>query len=155
MAILEKGSKAPTFALKNQEGKTIKLKDFIGKKVMIFFYPEDMTPTCTVEACNLRDNYSDLKKAGIEVIGISPDDVDKHTKFIAKHDLPYNLLADPDMKVIEKYGVWGEKNMYGRKYMGLLRTTFLIDENGVIYDVIRKVKSAEHTAQVLAKWQLG
>ncbi|MBK7764348.1 MAG: thioredoxin-dependent thiol peroxidase [Bacteroidetes bacterium] len=155
MALLEKGSKAPAFALKNQDGKSIKLKDYAGKKVMIFFYPEDMTPTCTVEACNLRDNYSDLKKAGIEVIGISPDDVDKHTKFIAKHDLPYTLLADPDMKVIEKYGVWGEKNMYGRKYMGLIRTTFLIDEKGVIYDVIRKVKSAEHTAQVLAKWQLS
>lgn len=155
MAILEKGSKAPAFTLKNQDGETIKLKDFNGKKVMIFFYPEDDTPTCTIEACNLRDNFADLKKAGIEVIGISPDDSKKHTKFIEKFKLPYTLLADPDMKVIEKYGVWGEKNMYGRKYMGLIRTTFLINENGVIHDVIRKVRSADHTAQVLTKWQLA
>jgi peroxiredoxin Q/BCP len=153
MSILEKGSKAPAFSLKNQEGKTVKLSDYLGKKVVIFFYPQDMTPTCTVEACNLRDNYQALQKAGIEVLGISPDDTTSHTKFIAKHELPYTLLADTDNKVLEKYGAWGEKNMYGRKYMGVLRTTFLIDEKGMIFDVIRKVKSAEHATQILDKWK--
>lgn len=154
MAItLEVGKKAPAFSLKNQEGKKIALKDYLGKKVVLFFYPKDMTPTCTVEACNLRDNYSALIKAGMEVIGISPDDEKSHIKFIEKQELPYQLLADEKHEVLEKYGVWGEKSMYGRKYMGVLRTTFLINETGKIAHIIDKVKSKEHAQQILKLWK--
>jgi len=153
MYALNPGDKAPAFSLKNQEGKKINLKDFLGKKVVIFFYPQDSTPTCTVEACNLRDNYSLLTQQGIEVLGISPDDSASHERFHSKQNLPYTLLADTDKKVIDKYGVWGEKNMYGKKYMGLLRTTFLINEKGVIDAVIRKVKSADHSQQILTVWK--
>lgn len=153
MYTLNPGDKAPAFSLKNQEGKKISLKDFLGKKVVIFFYPQDSTPTCTVEACNLRDNYSLLTQHGIEVVGISPDDTTSHERFHSKQNLPYTLLADTDKKVIDKYGVWGEKNMYGKKYMGLLRTTFLINEKGVIDAVIRKVKSADHSQQILTVWK--
>jgi peroxiredoxin Q/BCP len=154
MSELKSGSKAPSFSLKNQDGKTVKLKDYAGKKLAVFFYPEDDTPTCTTEACNLRDNYNILQKKGIEVVGISPDDEKKHTKFISKHLLPYTLLCDPSLKALMAYGTWGEKNMYGRKYMGVLRTTFLINEDGRLHDIIRKVKSAEHTKQILEKWGL-
>jgi peroxiredoxin Q/BCP len=150
---LEVGKKAPAFSLKNQEGKKIALKDYIGKKVVLFFYPKDMTPTCTVEACNLRDHFLALTNAGIEVIGISPDDEASHVKFIEKQQLPYHLLADTDHATLEKYGVWGEKSMYGRKYMGVLRTTFLIDETGKIAYIIDKVKSKEHAQQILKLWQ--
>jgi len=150
---LEVGKKAPAFNLKNQEGKKISLKDLIGKKVVLFFYPKDMTPTCTVEACNLRDHHSSLTKAGMEVIGISPDDESSHIKFIEKQQLPYHLLADTDHAILEKYGVWGEKNMYGRKYMGVLRTTFLIDEEGKIAHIIDKVKAKEHAQQILKLWK--
>jgi peroxiredoxin Q/BCP len=153
MYTLNPGDKAPAFSLKNQEGKKISLKDFLGKKVVIFFYPQDSTPTCTVEACNLRDNYTMLTQQGIEVIGISPDDTVSHERFHSKQNLPYTLLADTDKKVIDKYGVWGEKNMYGKKYMGLLRTTFLINEKGKIDVVIRKVKSADHSQQILTVWK--
>jgi peroxiredoxin Q/BCP len=151
---LEKGMKAPAFALKDQHGNKVALKDFKGQKVALFFYPEDDTPTCTVEACNLRDNYALLKKQGIEVLGISPDDEQKHQRFIEKFTLPFTLLADPTMKVINDYGVWGEKNMYGRKYMGLKRTTFLINEDGKIHEIIKKVLSKKHTEQVLKAWGL-
>lgn len=154
MSELVKGSKAPAISLKNQEGKAVKLKDYLGKKVALFFYPEDDTPTCTTEACNLRDNFSLLKKKGIEVIGISPDEPKKHTKFIDKFELPFNLLSDPDLKVMNAYGTWGEKNMYGRKYMGVLRTTFLINEDGKIHDIIKKVRSADHANQIVDKWGL-
>jgi peroxiredoxin Q/BCP len=150
----QKGSKAPAFSLKDQAGNKVALKDLKGKKVALFFYPEDDTPTCTVEACNLRDNYALLKSKGIEVIGISPDDEQKHQHFISKFTLPFTLLSDPGMKVINLYGVWGEKNMYGRKYMGLKRTTFLIDENGTIHDVIARVLSKTHTAQILKAWNM-
>jgi peroxiredoxin Q/BCP len=150
---LEVGKKAPAFSLKNQEGKKIALKDYIGKKVVLFFYPKDMTPTCTVEACNLRDHFLALTNAGIEVIGISPDHEASHVKFIEKQQLPYHLLADTDHATLEKYGVWGEKSMYGRKYMGVLRTTFLIDETGKIAHIIDKVKSKEHAQQILKLWQ--
>lgn len=153
MYTLNPGDKAPAFSLKNQEGTKISLNDFLGKKVVIFFYPQDSTPTCTVEACNLRDNYTMLTQQGIEVIGISPDDTTSHERFHTKQNLPYTLLADTDKKVIEKYGVWGEKNMYGKKYMGLLRTTFLINEKGKIDAVIRKVKSADHSQQILTVWK--
>jgi peroxiredoxin Q/BCP len=154
MSELIKGSKAPAISLKNQHGESIKLKDYLGKKVALFFYPEDQTPTCTIEACNLRDNFSSLKRRGIEIIGISPDDEAKHLKFIDKYDLQYTLLCDPELKAMNAYGTWGEKNMYGRKYMGVLRTTFLINEDGKIFDVIKKVRSADHAKQILDKWGL-
>ena len=120
---------------------------------MLFFYPEDDTPTCTIEACNLRDNYSLLKKEGIVVLGVSPDDEKKHKKFEQKFDLPFTLVTDPDKKIIDKYGVWGEKNLYGRKYMGLHRTTFLIDEKGIIKKIFRKPRSKMHTEEILKAWQ--
>ena len=154
MSELAKGVKAPAISLKNQDGKTIKLKDYAGKKVVIFFYPEDMTPTCTIEACNLGENYKSLQKKGIEVIGISPDNEEKHIQFIEKHKLPYTLLCDTDLKVMNAYGTYGEKNMYGRKYMGVIRTTFLINEDGKIHDIIKKVRSADHAKQILDKWGL-
>ncbi len=153
MITLNPGEKAPAFSLKNQDGKKVSLKDYKGKKVVLFFYPKDMTPTCTVEACNLRDNYTILKKAGIEIIGISPDDEASHQKFIGKHELPYTLLADTTMKTLNDYGVWGEKSMYGRKYMGVLRTTFLINEDGKIHDIILKVQSKDHAKQILKLWK--
>lgn len=149
--MVEAGQKAPLFKGKDQDGKLVSLKDFAGKKLAIFFYPEDDTPTCTEQACNLRDNYAMLRKEGIEVVGISPDDVKSHEKFIGKFSLPYTLIADPDKKIIEAYGVWGEKNMYGRKYMGLLRTTFLVDEKGLIKHVFRKPRVRKHAEEIIAK----
>lgn len=146
---LKPGDTAPDFEVKNQKGKTVKLSDFRGKKVVLFFYPEDNTPTCTVEACNLRDNYKELKKQGYEVMGVSPDSPKKHANFAKKFKLPYTLLADEDRKIIEIYGVWGEKQMFGRNYMGVYRTTFLIDEHGKIERIIDKVKSKEHAEQIL------
>lgn len=153
MATLTLGSKAPAFTLFNQKGEKVSLKDYKGQKLVLFFYPKDMTPTCTVEACNLRDNVSLLAKQGIQVIGISPDDVKSHEKFSAQQQLPYPILADDQKKVVEKYGVWGEKSLYGNKYMGVLRTTFLINEKGVIVEIIDKVKSKDHAAQILKIWQ--
>lgn len=152
MAELIIGSKAPTFTLLNQSGEKVSLKDFKGQKVALFFYPKDMTPTCTVEACNLRDNVTLLKKKGIQVIGISPDDVKSHEKFSTQQKLPYPILADVSKIVVEKYGVWGEKSLYGRKYMGVLRTTFLINEKGNIVEIIQKVKSKDHASQILDLW---
>ena len=142
--MLVSGQKAPSFRGKNQNGETVSLKDYLGKKLAIFFYPEDDTPTCTEQACNLRDNYALLKKEGIEVVGVSPDDVKSHEQFIGKFELPYTLVADPQKKIIEAYGVWGEKNMYGRKYMGLIRTTFLVDEKGVIKHIFKKPRVRQH-----------
>ena len=152
--MLEPGQKAPAFKGKDQKGASVSLKDYLGKKVAIFFYPEDDTPTCTEQACNLRDNYALLRKEGIEVVGISPDDVGSHEKFIGKFDLPYTLIADPQKKIIESYGVWGEKNMYGRKYMGLLRTTFLVDEKGVIKHIFKKPRVRQHAEEIIAKAKL-
>jgi len=149
MTTLSEGQKAPDFTTKDQNGNSVSLKDFRGEKVVLYFYPEDDTPTCTVEACNLRDNYSDLKKAGLAVIGVSPDDKASHKKFEEKYKLPFILLEDPKKKIVDKYEVWGEKNMYGRKYMGLLRTTFLIDEKGVIMKVFKKPKSKIHSEEIL------
>src|SRR5665213_479736 len=125
MAQLSEGEKAPAFKAKDQNSSTVSLSNYKGKKVVLYFYPEDDTPTCTVEACNLRDNYKVLQKKGLVILGVSPDDEKKHKKFEEKYKLPFTLLADPEKKIIEKYGVWGEKNMYGRKYMGLLRTCLL------------------------------
>ena len=130
--MLTKGKKAPAFSAPNQDGEIVSLKDYLGKKVAIYFYPKDDTPGCTEQACNIRDNMSGLKKIGIEIIGISVDDVKKHKKFEQKYELPFTLIADEDKKIVEKYQVWGEKKMYGRVYMGIFRTTYLINENGEI-----------------------
>ena len=146
---LKTGDKAPDFKLEDQDGKTIKLSDLAGKKSVIFFYPADMTPTCTIEACNLRDNHSIFQSKGYEVYGVSPDDAKSHQKFIAKHQLPYTLLSDPDHKMARAYGVWDEKQLFGRKYMGIVRTTFILDEKGKIAEVITKVKSKDHASQIL------
>jgi len=151
---LSAGDKAPAIKLKDQTGKTISLSDFKGEKVVIYFYPKDNTPTCTVQSCNLRDNFRDLKKKGIVVLGISPDDVKSHNKFSDKFDLPFSILADTEHEVLEKYGVWGEKSMYGKKYMGVIRTTFLIDEKGIIRKIIEKPKSAEHSKEILQEWKI-
>jgi len=146
---LKQGDKAPDFKLEDQDGKTIKLSDLEGKKSVIFFYPADMTPTCTIEACNLRDNHSIFQSKGYEVYGVSPDDAKSHQKFIAKHQIPYTLLSDPDHKMAIDYGVWDEKQLFGRKYMGIVRTTFILDEKGKIAEVITKVKSKDHASQIL------
>ena len=152
MITLKEGSKAPAFKGKDQDGKTVSLTDYKGKKLVLYFYPEDDTPTCTVQACNLRDNYGILKNNGFEVLGISPDEVKKHKKFEDKYDLPFTLLADPNHVIIDKYGVWGEKQMYGRKYMGLHRTTFLIDEKGIIRKIFLKPKSKQHSEEIVEAW---
>lgn len=149
MTQLAEGEKAPAFKAKDQNGNTVSLAEFKGKKVVLYFYPEDDTPTCTIEACNLRDNYSVLQKKGLVVLGVSPDDEKKHKKFEEKYKLPFILLADADKKIIDKYGVWGEKNLYGRKYVGLHRTTFLIDENGIIEKIFKKPKSKIHSEEIL------
>jgi thioredoxin-dependent peroxiredoxin len=149
MITLKEGDKAPAFTANDQDGNKVSLKDFAGKKVVLYFYPEDNTPTCTVQACNLRDNMGVLNEYGFTVLGVSPDDEISHQKFIEKQSLPFTLLADPEHKIIEKYGVWGEKNMYGKKYMGLLRTTFVIDEKGVIKKIFKKPKSKEHAQEIL------
>jgi thioredoxin-dependent peroxiredoxin len=153
MTHLQAGDKAPNIALKNQEGTKITLASMKGKKVVLFFYPKDNTPTCTNEACNLRDNYANLLKHNMEVIGISPDDEASHQKFVEKQHLPYHLLADTELKTLHDYGVWGEKSMYGRKYMGVIRTTFLIDEKGKIVHIIDKVKAGDHSQQILKLWK--
>lgn len=153
MTSLSEGQKAPTFKEKDQNGKEISLADYKGKKVVLYFYPEDNTPTCTVQACNLRDNFGALKKKGIIVLGVSPDEVKKHKKFEEKFDLPFTLIADPEHHIIDKYGVWGEKQLYGRTYMGLHRTTFLIDEKGVIKKIFLKPKSKQHTEEILKAWE--
>jgi thioredoxin-dependent peroxiredoxin len=146
---LQAGDKAPTFTGVDQYGKKISLSDFKGQKVVLYFYPEDDTPTCTIQACNLRDNYALLKKNGFKVIGISPDDVKSHQKFREKFSLPFTLIADPEHKIIDKYGVWGLKNLYGREYMGLFRTTFVIDEKGVISKVFLRPKNKEHAQEIV------
>lgn len=146
---LKVGDPAPQFTTKDQDGKPVSLSDFKGKKVVLYFYPNDMTPGCTAEACSLRDNYRVLQKQGYVVLGISSNDEKSHQKFIAKEKLPFSLLADTDKSVHEKYGTWAEKSMYGRKYMGTLRVTFVIDEKGVIREIIEKVDTKNHASQIL------
>lgn len=145
---LQIGDKAPTIEAKNQNGELIKLTDFLGKKVILYFYPKDNTPGCTTEACNFRDNYQSLRNDGFEVIGVSIDNEQSHQKFTSKFDLPFNLLADDDQKIVNDYGVWVEKNMYGRKYMGTARTTFVIDEQGIIQHIIKKVDNKNASQQI-------
>ena len=149
MNMLKEGDKAPDFGVADQHGVTRQLSEFKGKKIILYFYPKDLTPGCTVESCNLRDNYTDLINKGFEVIGVSADDEKKHNRFIDKHSLPFTLLADVDKKVINAYGVWGPKKFMGREYDGIHRTTFVINENGEIQLVITKVKTKDHTAQIL------
>lgn len=143
------GDKAPDFNLLDQYGKNVSLSSFLGNELAIFFYPKDNTPTCTTEVCNLRDYYADLKNEGIEVVGISPDSVKSHLNFATKHNLPYTLLSDENKNIAVKYGVWGEKQLYGRKYMGIIRTTFLIDAEGKIKLIFDKVISKDHANQIL------
>ena len=145
------GDKAPEILGLNEHGEEIRLSAYQGKKIVLYFYPKDNTSGCTAQACNLCDNYSELRKAGYEVIGVSVDDAKSHQKFIAKHDLPFTLIADTDKKLVEQFGVWGEKSMYGRKYMGTFRTTFIINEEGIIERIIlpKQVKTKEHSKQIL------
>lgn len=143
------GDKAPIFTVNDQNGNPVSLEDFKGKKVVLYFYPKDQTPGCTAQSCNLRDNYNRLLAAGYEVLGISSDSEKSHLKFIEKQNLPFTLLADTEKKVHDLYGTWVEKKLYGRKYMGTARTTFIINEQGVIEDIIDKVKTKDHTAQIL------
>lgn len=150
MTHLKEGDNAPSFTGTDQNGNAVSLKDFRGQKLVLYFYPKDMTPTCTVQACNLRDNYALLKKEGFAVIGISPDPVARHHKFTAAYQLPFTLIADPDHTIIDLYGVWGEKKLYGRLYQGLHRTTFVIDEKGKITRIIGRPKSKDHAAEILA-----
>lgn len=146
---INEGEKAPQFEGKDQDGNMIKLSDYNGKKVILFFYPKDNTPGCTKEACNLRDNYQELKNEGFEIIGVSADDESKHKKFIDKYDLPFPLIADTEKELIQTFGVWGEKKFMGKTYDGIHRTTFVIDESGSVIKRFDKVKTADHTAQIL------
>jgi len=154
MALLKKGDQAPEFNGMNQDGEICSLRDFHGKKLILYFYPKDSTPGCTAESCNLSENYDYWLAQGYEVVGVSPDGVASHKKFADKHGFKFNLIADTDHEILEAYGVWGEKNMYGKKYMGVLRTTYIIDENGMIAEVFEKVKTKEHTAQIINALEL-
>ncbi|MFM7838546.1 MAG: thioredoxin-dependent thiol peroxidase [Chitinophagaceae bacterium] len=150
MAItLKEGDKAPVFSGVDQNGRKVSLADFKGKRLILYFYPQDDTPGCTAEACNLRDHFSVLKKAGFAILGVSPDGVEKHKKFETKYELPFPLLADTEHKVLVKYGVWGKKQMYGKTYIGVLRTTFVIDAKGVIQKIFLKPKTKEHAEEIL------
>lgn len=153
MGNLKEGSKAPVFKGHDQHGKTVSLTDFKGKRVVLYFYPKDNTPGCTAQACNLRDNYDALLKKGYVVVGVSTDSEQSHQKFIEKFELPFTLLADEDKKIVNQYGVWGEKQMMGKTYDGIHRTTFLIDENGVIAHIIKKPDTKNHTEEILALWE--
>ncbi len=149
--MIEPGKKAPDFTLTDQDGRKHKLSDYKGRPVVLYFYPKDDTPGCTKEACSFRDNFDEYRKRGIEVLGVSADDEKSHGKFREKYDLPFALLADTDKTVVEKYGVWVEKNNYGKKYMGIARKTFLIDKDGKILHVFNKVKTEIHAEEVLEK----
>jgi thioredoxin-dependent peroxiredoxin len=155
MGYLKAGDIAPDFTAKNQDGKEIKLSNFKGKKVILYFYPKDDTPGCTAEACNLRDNYEDLTKKGFEVIGVSPDGEQSHTKFISKYNLQFNLVADTSKTILKQYGAWGTKNMYGKESEGVLRTTYIINEQGKIEKVIDKVDTKNHSSQILTELKMN
>ena len=148
MIQLKEGLKAPSFAGIDQNGREVKLSDFSGKKVILYFYPKDNTTGCTAEACNLRDNYDSLLNKGFAVIGVSPDSEKSHKGFAGKYSLPFPLIADTSKKILNDYGVWGEKKLYGKSYMGVIRTTFIIDGQGIIEKIIEKVDTAGHTEQI-------
>lgn len=148
----EPGEQAPPFEGVTQTGETISLSDYRGQKIALYFYPKDNTAGCTKQACNLRDEYQHLQDDDIAVIGVSADPVESHKEFADKYDLPFPLISDPDRRILEAYGVWGERNLYGRKFMGIFRTTFLIDEDGVIKKVIKRPKVKEHAAEILDKF---
>lgn len=151
MSVLKVGEKAPDFIGKNQNGEYVKLQDFKGKKLILYFYPKDNTPGCTSEACDFRDNYNMWLSKGYQVIGISPDSENSHIKFIEKYNLPFDLISDTEKTILKSYGAWGEKKMYGKTYEGVLRTTYIINENGIIEEVFTKVKTKEHTKQILSQ----
>jgi peroxiredoxin Q/BCP len=146
---LQEGQKAPAFTGIDQDGNKISLSDFKGQKVVLFFYPEDDTPTCTIQACNLRDNHALLQKNGFKVIGISPDTIKSHQKFRDKFSLPFTLIADPEHKIIDKYGVWGQKKLYGREYMGLHRTSFVVNEKGIISKIFLRPRNKLHAQEIV------
>jgi peroxiredoxin Q/BCP len=148
MTTLTKGAKAPEFAGLNQSGETVSLGGFKGKKVILYFYPKDNTPGCTAESCNLNDNYQMWLSRGYEVIGVSPDSVSSHKKFADKFQFGFNLISDPEKEILQAYGVWAEKSMYGKKYMGVMRTTFVISEDGIIEEILEKVDTKNHTDQL-------
>jgi len=149
MSKLNIGDKAPEINAVDQNGNQITLDQYKGKKIVLYFYPKDMTPGCTAQSCNLSENYTLLQKNGYDVIGVSCDSIKRHQKFIEKHSLPFNLISDEDQKVVNDYGVWQLKKFMGREYMGIVRTTFLIDENGMIEDIIEKVNTKDHTSQIV------
>jgi len=149
MAVIKEGAKAPAFKGVDQHGKTVALADFKGQKVVLYFYPKDDTPGCTAQACNLRDNYKKLMKKGLQVLGVSVDSVASHVKFIEKFELPFSLIADEDKKIVDKYNLWGQKKFMGRTYMGTTRTTFLIDESGIVKHIIEKPDTKDHTKEIL------
>lgn len=155
MVTLREGDKAPAFRLPNQDDEMVSLSSYKGKKLVLYFYPEDDTPTCTIQACNLRDNYALLKKNGFEVVGISPDATLKHKKFETKFRLPFTLLSDTTHAVLEKYGVWDQKKMFGHEYMGVLRTTFVLDERGVISKIFLRPRNKAHAEEILEAMQEG
>lgn len=150
---MEIGDKVPDILGYDENGNEVRLSDFEGKKLVLYFYPKDMTSGCTAEACNLRDHLSDLSAAGYAVLGVSVDDAKSHQKFIAKHELPFHLIADTDKTLVEKFGVWGEKSMYGRKYFGTFRTTFIINSEGIVERIIgpKKIKTKDHANQILSE----
>lgn len=150
MIILKEGDKAPTFTGKDQDGKKISLSDYKGKKLVLYFYSEAGSPTCTIESCNLRDKYISLKKNGFEVLGVSPDDEKTQKRFETKYKLPFPLIADTSHDVLEKYGVWDQKKLFGREYMGVLRTTFVIDEKGIIQKIFTRPKNKAHAEEIIA-----
>ena len=154
MEILKEGMKAPDFKGVDQNGEVVNLNLYKGKKVVLYFYPKDNTPGCTAEACNLRDNYSDLINLGMEVIGVSPDSEASHQKFIDKFELPFRLISDPDKKILNLYNAWGEKKLYGKSYQGVLRKTFIISENQTIEKIIEKVNTKDHTNQIFKELKI-
>ena len=149
---MEIGDKVPDILGYDENGKEIRISDFKGKKIVLYFYPKDMTSGCTTEACNLRDNFEELESSGYAVVGASVDDAKSHQKFITKHELPFHLIADTEKKLVEQFGVWGEKSMYGRKYFGTFRTTFIINEEGIVERIIgpKKIKTKDHANQILS-----
>ncbi len=152
MNMLKIGDKMPNFELANQDGKVVSSSEFVGRKTVVYFYPKDSTPGCTAEACSLRDNYKSFLDKGYNVIGISKDSVASHKRFVDKYQLPFDLLADTSTDVIQMFGAWGEKKLYGRVYMGIMRYTYIFDENGVLVDVIDKVDTKNHASQILDRY---